>query len=103
VRALSTALKINPNTAHKVVTHLLNEGLIEVMPGIGTVVAEPPAASAAQRARLLNRELEKVVVQAKGLGLSLDRVRDALTAHWERLGPGEEPPSETDGNERSKQ
>ena len=39
VRTLSTALKINPNTAHKVVTHLLNEGLLEVMPGTGTVVA----------------------------------------------------------------
>ena len=39
VRALSKELKINPNTAHKVVTHLVNEGLLEVNPGLGTVVA----------------------------------------------------------------
>ena len=29
VRALSKALKINPNTAHKVITHLVAEGLVE--------------------------------------------------------------------------
>ena len=36
VRTLSTELQINPNTAHKVITHLLNEGLLEVRPGTGT-------------------------------------------------------------------
>src|SRR5271157_4951550 len=45
VRTLSTALKINPNTAHKVITQLLNEGLLQVMPGTGTVVAQPSAPS----------------------------------------------------------
>jgi GntR family transcriptional regulator len=90
VRALSTALKINPNTAHKIITHLLNEGLLEVNPGLGTVVAQPPASSAAQRSRLLNRELEKLVVQAKGFGLNLDQVQDSLAAHWERLESGED-------------
>ena len=29
VRALSKELKINPNTAHKIVAHLVNEGLLE--------------------------------------------------------------------------
>src|SRR3954466_6864107 len=53
VRTLSAELKINPNTAHKVITHLLNDGLLEVMPGTGTVVARPPQSTAAERARLL--------------------------------------------------
>ena len=38
VRELSKSLKINPNTAQKVVTALINEGLLEVNPGIGTFV-----------------------------------------------------------------
>ena len=42
VRSLSKELKINPNTAHKIVTHLISEGLLEMRPGIGTVVATPP-------------------------------------------------------------
>ncbi|PYT29281.1 MAG: hypothetical protein DMG57_12160 [Acidobacteria bacterium] len=36
VRVLSKALKINPNTAHKVIIQLTLDGLLEVRPGIGT-------------------------------------------------------------------
>ena len=85
VRALSTALKINPNTAHKVVTHLLNEGLLEVLPGTGTVVANPPKSTAAERARLLEREVEQLAVEAKRLGMSLADVTESLAEHWRRL------------------
>ena len=35
VRVISKALKINPNTAHKVITQLVSEGLLEVQPGLG--------------------------------------------------------------------
>jgi GntR family transcriptional regulator len=85
VRALSTALRINPNTAHKVITHLLNEGLLEVMPGTGTVVAQPRESAAADRSRLLQIEVEQLAVEAKRLGMSLHEVTAALAAHWQRL------------------
>jgi GntR family transcriptional regulator len=85
VRALSTELRINPNTAHKVVTQLLNEGLLEVMPGTGTVVAIPRESSPADRARLLENEVEQLAVEAKRLGMSLEEVTAALAGHWERL------------------
>jgi GntR family transcriptional regulator len=35
VRELSKTFKINPNTAHKVVTQLVAEGILEVHSGIG--------------------------------------------------------------------
>ena len=85
VRALSAELKINPNTAHKVITHLLNEGLLEVLPGTGTVVSQPPISTAAERSRLLDHELEQLVVEAKKLGMNLAQITRALSAHWERL------------------
>jgi GntR family transcriptional regulator len=85
VRALSAALKINPNTAHKVITHLVNEGLIEVRPGLGTVVAERASSTAAERGNLLKNELEQLVVEAKKMGLELNDVAAALTKHWKRL------------------
>ena len=85
VRALSTALKINPNTAHKVITQLLNEGLLVVMPGTGTVVAEPRESSPAERSRLLDKEVEQLAVEAKRLGMSLREVSAALAEHWQRL------------------
>jgi DNA-binding transcriptional regulator YhcF (GntR family) len=86
VRALSKALKINPNTAHKVVGHLLAEGLLDVRPGIGTVVATP-ASTAADRGNLLRHELEQLVVEAKKLGLNLTEVIEAIETHWDLLDP----------------
>jgi GntR family transcriptional regulator len=88
VRALSKALKINPNTAHKVITHLVAEGLIEVRSGVGTVVSERTASSSAERANLLKNELEQLVVEAKKIGLELDDVSHALRNHWKRLAIG---------------
>jgi GntR family transcriptional regulator len=85
VRVLSKALKINPNTAHKVITELVSEGLIEVHPGLGTVVAKRQSSTAAQRGNLLRRELEQLVVEAKKLGLDLEEVTESLAEHWCRL------------------
>jgi GntR family transcriptional regulator len=85
VRVLSMALKINPNTAHKVIGHLVAQGVLEVRPGIGTVVAKDWGSSAAERSKLLKTELEQLVVEAKKLGLDLDEVSEALTRHWQRL------------------
>jgi len=85
VRTLSRELKINPNTAHRVIQHLTNEGLVEIRPGIGTVVSKPPQATAAACAGLLGSELEAVVVEAKKLGMKLADVMAALSHHWERL------------------
>jgi len=62
VRALSKELKINPNTAHKIVAHLISEGLLETRPGIGTVVAEPPDSTRKERTQLLGHEIEELVV-----------------------------------------
>jgi len=58
----------------QVVTNLVAEGILEVHSGIGTVVAERAASTAADRANLLNKELEQLVVEAKKLGLNLDVV-----------------------------
>jgi GntR family transcriptional regulator len=85
VRTISTALRINPNTAHKVVSQLIAEGLLEVRPGLGTVVSERAPSTAAERGNLLKHELEHLVVEAKRLGLTLDEVTAALQRHWTRL------------------
>ena len=91
VRTLSAELKINPNTAHKVVTSLINEGLLEVVPGAGTVVVRPPASTAAERAGLLEGQVEQLVVEAKKLGMRLADVTGAVTRHWDRLEPEDSP------------
>ena len=88
VRVLSKELKINPNTAHKVVTHLVTTGLLETRPGIGTVVAALPEAKTSERMQLLGREIEELVVEAKKLGIGLEDVVASVSAHWKRLAAG---------------
>jgi len=85
VRSLSRELKINPNTAHKVIMHLAEAGLIQTVPGVGTVVAELAPGSAAERAELLGDEIETLVVEARKLGISLKQVTSAVEEHWTRL------------------
>lgn len=86
VRVLSQELRINPNTAHKVVAALVAEGVLVTTPAVGSVVAEPSAGGTRERAELLGPELERLVVEAKRLGLDLDQVKAGLTKHWNRLG-----------------
>jgi GntR family transcriptional regulator len=85
VRTLSKELKINPNTAHKVVAQLLAAGLLESRSGVGTVVAALPEAAAVDKTRLLGREIEELVVEAKRLGIDLDGLLGSMSDHWKRL------------------
>ncbi len=92
VRALSRDLKINPNTAHRAVAELTAEGLLEVLPGIGTVIATLPGApTGPERAHLLGGEVERLVVEAKKTGLTLDDLLEAMRRHWETLDESEPP------------
>jgi len=85
VRTLSQTLKINPNTAHKAIAELIRSGLLEVRPGIGTVVAAAPRPPARERSALLRDDLERLVVEAKRMSLELEDLLGALEEHWERL------------------
>jgi GntR family transcriptional regulator len=85
VRELSQALKINPNTAQKVVTELVRDGMLEVRPGIGTTVTARRHTSAAERRALLSGEVEQLLVEAKRLGLTRQDVAQAVAARWAEL------------------
>ena len=85
VRALSKALRINPNTAHKIVATLVTEGVLEVRPGIGTAVGRVPVSTAEQRRALLGDDVERLVVEARHLALDLGDVVSAVEERWRRL------------------
>ena len=86
VRALSRELKVNPNTAHKVVAALVAEGVLLTTPAVGSIVAGREPGGRKERAELLGAEVEWLVVAAKQLGLELADVQGALAAHWRKLG-----------------
>jgi GntR family transcriptional regulator len=82
VRVLSLELKINPNTAHKIVAALVAEGVLISTPAVGTTVAKPLAGTPQEKTALLNDEIERLVVEARKLGLPLDEVQSAVARHW---------------------
>ena len=82
VRTLSQELGINPNTAQKIVATLIERGLLESRPGIGTVVAAwRPAATPARRA-LLASQVDRVIVEARQLGMGLNDVLETIRRAW---------------------
>jgi len=83
VRELSKELRINPNTAQKVVAHLVRENILEIKPGIGSLVSELTKATKVQRDEILNTEVEKLVVEAKSLLIKKNDVKDAVDIHWQ--------------------
>jgi len=85
VRSLAADLKIHPNTAHKVIQHLIQERWLIARPGRGTVVATPPKARSGDRQHLLSNEVEQLVVEARRVGVSLDEVTESIEKHWQSL------------------
>jgi GntR family transcriptional regulator len=85
VRTLSQELRINPNTAQRIIGLLVTQGLLEVLPGIGTRVAAARAAARADRQSLLTKDVEALVVEARRLQLELDDLVDAVSTQWAAL------------------
>jgi GntR family transcriptional regulator len=82
VRALSQELQINPNTAQKIVATLIERGLLEPRPGIGTVVAAwRPSAHPARKA-LLASQVDRLIVEARQTGMALNDVLDLIRKAW---------------------
>jgi GntR family transcriptional regulator len=85
VRAVSQDLRIHPNTAHKAIATLVGEGLLEVHPGIGTVVSGIPDGPSEKELKILETEAERLVVGAKNRRLRLDELLRIVERQWNSL------------------
>jgi len=85
VRALARELKLHANTAQKVIAHLTSEGLLEVRPGVGTIVVKLLPVSRGERGRLLKRDIEQLTVEAMQLGMSVEELQGAIADRWRVL------------------
>ena len=83
VREISRELKINPNTVQKAINHLVQARLLEIRPGIGSVVAAAAEATQEQRAQILEAEVERLVVEARRLSIKKKELFDAINQHWQ--------------------
>ncbi|MSP37883.1 MAG: GntR family transcriptional regulator [Deltaproteobacteria bacterium] len=84
VRLLSQELRISPNVAHKIVSTLIEEGLLTVQPGVGTTVEATKPATAQQKQELIEPEIERLVVDARLISLELEDLLPAVEKIWRR-------------------
>jgi GntR family transcriptional regulator len=84
VRALSQELKINPNTAHRIIAALIEDGMLAVRPGIGTVVDGTGATPGTVRRALLEDGAERLVVEARRDGFTLTDLLTVIKRQWAR-------------------
>lgn len=86
IRGLAESLRVNPNTVARAYRELETEGLVEKRRTTGTFVAElPERRSVAHRRRLLIPLLEKLIIQSRQLGFSMDEVIEQLRKRDEQL------------------
>ena len=91
VRAMSRELKLNPNTCQKAVAALTAEGMIEVRPGIGTVVTAGRELKEDEALRELHEDVEALVIEAQRRGLSEAALKRDISRHWQDLQPVKNP------------
>jgi GntR family transcriptional regulator len=82
VRTLSKALRINPNTAHRIVATLIDRDLLAARPGIGTVVAASSSNGADVDRDRLADDIERIVVQTRRAGMSLQDLLSEVRIQW---------------------
>ena len=86
IRGLAEAIRVNPNTVARAYRELEQEGLVEKRRTVGTFVAEAAAKlSAVQRRKLLQPHIDRVLIQSRQLGVSLDELLAQLSARNSQL------------------
>ncbi len=86
IRGLAESARVNPNTVARAYRELETEGLVEKRRTVGTFVAAgSERVSAAQRRRLIAPHVDRVLIQAKQLGISLDELVAQLTERNSQL------------------
>jgi GntR family transcriptional regulator len=86
IRALSVALKVNPNTIAKAYMELEIRGLVHTQVGSGTYVSAKKADSASERERSRKKAEElcwEVIRRARSYSLAKGEVLQMLKSLWE--------------------
>jgi GntR family transcriptional regulator len=86
IRALSVALKVNPNTIAKAYTELELRGLVHTQVGSGTYVSAHKVDAPADRSRNRKRAEEacwELIRRARALGVARSDMIEMLESFWE--------------------
>jgi GntR family transcriptional regulator len=80
MRQVSVALKIDLNTVQRAYAELERDGVLSKLRGVGTFVTNNPPAAPPRQARKQAQDFAyRVAAQAKGQGIALEELAEALT------------------------
>ncbi len=82
VRDLSREFRINPVTVQKAITKLVNEKLLIIQPGIGSLVSQPSLPSQAELDAFFQSEVEHLLIEAKRLSIEPEDLFEKMRRYW---------------------
>jgi len=81
VRELAAQSRVNRNTAARAIQHLEGEGLVRTRVGRGTFVErKPPKSEGAEGERRFDQRIDRMLIEAQTLGLSLEDLQRRVAA-----------------------
>lgn len=84
VRSMSKELKINPNTVHKAIGLLVEQGLLEPKPGIGTIVSSDYQPDSEGTGELMHEVIKPMITEAKKRGVDQDDFIKLIREEWDK-------------------
>ncbi len=91
IRSLAESLRVNPNTVARAYRELEQEGLVEKRRTTGTFVRElTERRSLSERRRLLEPQIDKLIIQSRQLGLKWEDVLAQLQQRNAEISPQEQ-------------
>lgn len=85
MRQVAVALKIDLNTVQRAYAELERDGVLTKLRGVGTFVTDHPPAPPPRQARKQAQDFAyRIAAQAKGQGIALDELAEALARLAER-------------------
>lgn len=89
VREMSSMITANPNTVSRAYTELERQKVIETIRGKGTyVTADYKPIMEAERMENLKDNIKKIIVEAKYMGISKEKIVDMVNSVYESIGSG---------------
>ena len=85
VRSLSAELNINPNTAQKIITYLEKEKIVEIMPGIGSVISRQAKKTMTNFLDEHEDKIKNLIIEAKMMNIPEKQFFEHLKKKWDKI------------------
>lgn len=90
IREIAVTTRVNRNTAARAIQHLEAEGVVRTRVGQGTFVENHSAADRAESGRAVDESIDRLLVQARTLGVPFDELGRRLSRRIDAFRRGQD-------------